>query len=1688
MAHSKKYGTFAAVFTPSLLTIIGAIMYLRLGWIVGQAGLYKTLIIIAIAHIISFSTGLSISSIATDKRIKSGGIYYILSRSLGLPMGGAIGIAISLAMILTIALQIIAFSESFLSIEPIANFLGLVPGIPAYRLIGTITLILIAVIALISTSSAIKTQYFVLGAVILSIISIILGFIINTDIHPVTPNLSGIDTQLPFMVLFGIFFPAATGFTTGVAMSGDLKDPKKSIPVGVMSAIATGFVTYITLAICFAFFVDRNLLLTDTNFLTKVAWNPTLVYLGIWGATISTALGSILGAPRILQAIGYDKIIPQFFAKGYGKNNEPRNALIFIIILAECFLLIGDLNVIAPIATMFFMVSYAFINLAFVLEKWSSTDFRPSFNVSRYIGLVGFIACIFVMFELNKVAMLLSFLVMGLLYLYIRRKKIQLEYGDVWQSVLLTITRNSLRRISKRKLENRNWQPNVIVFSGGNDSRPYLVDFGKWLIGKHGFLSNFNLKITTDNKFYIADDDNSIIEEGNKDQWIEAKIYKCRNIYEGIETISGTYGFTGIEPNTIILGFDNTTADHERFSQMLSNISSLSKNILMMHFNDDNGFGNKKIIDIWITPGEQDIAFTLNLVKLLWTNENWSQSSLRINVVSNNNSAYSFIYNKLNTVINQMRIVADIRIINNGIDGKSVHSLIESHSTDSDLIFVAMPDFTKNPNVAYSKIYDISKIAKTIIFVEASKDFMTLSNFDIVTKHIITKPSDTPYHDIALPLRPEAAEFVITLKENLAEASRKSVNVKIDVLQSYLTSLLDNINNSIEINYKKLDSPVEIKKYMAAAANMIKMNVTDLINNKLIEYDSLTLSIDNDFFNEINSICNSIPKDFTVLYNQDISYDSPDDSKELLKLKRKIRKYYKKNTDPESLYQYKVNISNAISFYLYQMYNEIISEVYTKIKALTVNYYYDLTKIVYLINDVNIQLIKKTDNKDDVSGKEIIKSLQNEILVLKEGIINSWQNIYPEINNIKTKYLNEIIDYFNIINFGDISFNFKRTSKKVQESLSSINEDYKTLSHVFPNILNRVLVNIDLTFLKVKLYVGTEEIISGVKDYIDNVVVFKHKSFLNSVKTTSSIDQIDIDSQSDTESGLDLYTLLNEVYDRIIKVIQRQTNTITVISNDSLTQYETSDEEIPKFFEFSVSRLMDYILQNYYYKHIKSLLGNLMQYCQNSLGQEKSIVTQLSFIDNYKTVVDKISEMINAEIDKLNDNFAEEKEEVFSVYELTFEKLQLETFITNAENIKNIVNIESIFNKKDKIVSIPAKISNFFRHNFTQFWYKRSSGKNYANYLVERDSDQERLRKYFNDISKVTLKQSVDKELPYTYKQLYSASQHYNKDLWVGKSKEINDFKIYLTQYQRLRQGAIIITGNIGTGKSFFSYHVAKNLLPGSQIYNIKSVTGGSHSVNKFERAFVRSIDAAPTSVIEKVIEDIPKGSVFIFDNIEQWWHRNEGGNNVIDKLISMIETYSKDYLFILTANNTGFNAMKLTTNINKVVVGNVSLSPFNAQELEAIIMRRHKAGSYKFVINGKNEDSFHQWNYAKLFTGYYRFTDGNISSALKLWLSCIDKVTDETIYIHEPKLPESIPFQLLTRQQIIFLAQFVIHNSMSFERIFAISKRSMNEVKQDINILIRYGLIEKVSENIFAINTVLYPFIISELKQIEII
>jgi len=726
----KKFGAFSGVFTPSILTILGVIMYLRLGWVTGVAGLWGLIAIILIAHVISVTTGLSIASISTDKKIEAGGIYYILSRSLGLPMGGSIGITLFIGTALSISLYIIGFTENFLAIQTVQELLDMdTDSINSIRIVGTSVLILLVVIALISTNFAIKTQFIILGAIFLSLVSIFVGIFMGnaTDVSGSTETVMPF-RDFSFIEVFAIFFPAVTGFTAGVAMSGDLKDPKKDIPKGTLLSIITGLLVYLTLAILFYFFIDQQILLNNYNFLMAIAWIPVLVIAGIWGATLSSALGGILGGPRIIQAISQDRIVPGFLGKGQGKNNEPRNALIFTFIIAELGVLVGDLNVIAGIVTMFYLTAYGFINIAFALEKWASTDFRPSFKIPIWVGILGFLASFLVMFKLDLTSMVVALIIISLLFYFINKKQMHLAMGDVWQSVKYSILRKILSQLDRKQFDERNWRPNILLFSGGVKSRPHLIDFGKNLVGEQGIISNFDLVLNKTSKVLFPKHKQPIGDSESADtEGLFARRQECNNIYEGIESIAATYGFSGVEPNTVLLGWGRKTSNPVRFAKMLKYLSDLDLNVVILDYDTEKGFGNYKQIDIWWRGGSNNGNLVLSLIKFLTASYDWRLANVRLMIINPIEKNEEQIMTDARIALENIRLDVEVKVINNEIEKLPVNLVIKRESSEADLIFLGLADVQEGMEQEFIERADLLyKDLGTIALVNASTFFKEL--------------------------------------------------------------------------------------------------------------------------------------------------------------------------------------------------------------------------------------------------------------------------------------------------------------------------------------------------------------------------------------------------------------------------------------------------------------------------------------------------------------------------------------------------------------------------------------------------------------------------------------------------------------------------------------------------------------------------------------------------------------------------------------------------------------------------------------------------------------------------------------------------------------------------------------------------------------------------------------------------
>jgi len=715
----KKFGTFAGVFTPSLLTILGVIMYMRLGWVVGNAGLIGTIVIIVIAHVISITTGLSISSVATDKKIGAGGVYYVLSRSMGIPIGGSIGIALYVGTALSIALYLIGFAESF------NDYFDFGMTINDFRLTGTIALVSLTILALISTSIALKTQYIILTAIAVSLLSIFFG---TREYVPETISMVSTPGSVSMELVFAIFFPAVTGFTAGIAMSGDLKDPKESIPKGTLWAIGVGLFVYIFLAIFIATTVDSESLKSDYNILMKIAFFAPAVVAGIWGATLSSALGGILGGPRILQAMSLDQVTPKIFAKGKGHNNEPVNALMTVFLIAEAGILIGELDVIARVVSMFYLTAYGFINIAFFLESWANPDFQPTFKIKRWIGLLGFFACFAVMFKLDMIAMFVALAVIGGLYFWLQRKEVKIQSHDVWNSVWENIVNKGLKKIDANTEVTSSWNPNIILFSGQSQHQSYLLELSKTVSGRTGIVTNFKLILDKNNDNPLKKTEQIVSDEIFKDLGIFARQIKVDNIYNGIKNIATTFGFSGVEPNTIMMGWPKGLEGSEEYSKMTEALLHLDYNLLYLDFDKKTKFGSYSTVDLWWRETDSKNAeMMLNIARFIIASPRWNNTNIRVLFVNNNNVDEQIIYDKISKLVEDLRVNVAIKIIDNAVDQIAFYELIKEYSETTDLTLVGIPNYKIEKQAQFIlKTNELFEAIGSTLLVKAANNFNVL--------------------------------------------------------------------------------------------------------------------------------------------------------------------------------------------------------------------------------------------------------------------------------------------------------------------------------------------------------------------------------------------------------------------------------------------------------------------------------------------------------------------------------------------------------------------------------------------------------------------------------------------------------------------------------------------------------------------------------------------------------------------------------------------------------------------------------------------------------------------------------------------------------------------------------------------------------------------------------------------------
>jgi len=506
MSDVKKFGTSAVYFT-ALSTIVGAIVFLRFGYAVGSVGLWGTFILIIVGHLVTIPTALAISELATNKRVEGGGEYFIISRSFGLNIGATLGILLYFSQTISVAFYIVAFTEAFdFLFSYFQNNLGIV--LPK-QVISIPAMLLLSVLVLKKGANmGLKVMYIAGAVVLVALLMFFLGKPVSgPEIDYFSANVSLKNSGNMFMVL-AIIFPAFTGITAGVGLSGDLKNPGKSIPIGTVAATFTGLFLYLLICLKFANSALPADLVNNQLIMADIAWGgKILVPLGLAACTFTSALSSIMVGPRTLQALALDDSLPikrrnKWLSQTRKGDNEPVNASLVTCVIALVFVAFGSVDSVAQIISMFFLVTYGSLCLISFLHHFgSSPAYRPTFKSKWYISLAGFVISVWAMFQISVIYTLVAYGAIVALYIYMERYHSDRKgFSAIFANTLFQMNRglqiylqNKRKRTSEQSTTEEEWRPSAICISRNTFKRDSALKLLNWISYKYGFGTYLHL-------------------------------------------------------------------------------------------------------------------------------------------------------------------------------------------------------------------------------------------------------------------------------------------------------------------------------------------------------------------------------------------------------------------------------------------------------------------------------------------------------------------------------------------------------------------------------------------------------------------------------------------------------------------------------------------------------------------------------------------------------------------------------------------------------------------------------------------------------------------------------------------------------------------------------------------------------------------------------------------------------------------------------------------------------------------------------------------------------------------------------------------------------------------------------------------------------------------------------------------
>ncbi len=739
MAYSLKKKSLGLgtgpVFLTAISTILGAVLFLRFGYAVGNVGFIGAVAIIIIGHLVTIPTAMAIAEIATNQKVEGGGEYFIISRSFGLTIGGTIGVALFLSQALSVAFYIIAFAEAF---SPILDWIESSWGIGNIdkRVVSIPTIFIFTALMLRHGAGAgVRVLYFVVAVLFLALAMFFLGDTGYIPMEGVNIFNDTIENPDPFFIVFAIIFPAFTGMTAGVGLSGDLREPGKSIPLGTISGTIAGMLMYIFIAYHLASSASPDQLAEDQLVMSSISlWGP-IIPIGLACATISSALGSIMVAPRTLQAIGKDRIIPLNFLNhwlSYGRkgSNEPINASIVTCTLALFIIVIGDINFVAQIISMFFMITYGSLCLISFLEHFAGNpSYRPTFKSRWYISLLGAVMCIFLMFQMSVPYAIVSIAIIFLLHFTISRFNADDKgLAGLFSGVIFQLSRTLQIFLQKRASDHASsqWRPSMVIITDKTFENHDAFHLFRWVSEKYGFGTFIHLIVGYLSKQTAIEAEDAMnrlvamVEASKSNVYLDTLV--SPSIKTAIAQAVQLPGISGKANNMIIFTCSRTRRENLKDFIETVPLVKCQKFDIGILTTTERSFGIKREIHIWMNPTDFNNENLMILFGyIIKGHREWRKAKFKINAIY----PEAQIQEKREELLERVksgRIPISVKNINIIAlkEGFTPKSIINEYSRSSDLTIIGFSSraATKNPDMILDGYDELGNI----LFINASSD------------------------------------------------------------------------------------------------------------------------------------------------------------------------------------------------------------------------------------------------------------------------------------------------------------------------------------------------------------------------------------------------------------------------------------------------------------------------------------------------------------------------------------------------------------------------------------------------------------------------------------------------------------------------------------------------------------------------------------------------------------------------------------------------------------------------------------------------------------------------------------------------------------------------------------------------------------------------------------------------------